>query len=707
MQVDRQLETEVDYVMGCLASWGCGESLKMLEGELQRIVKQQQKPSPSPPPPPPPPAPETADPAEAMAADVQSYVENILLSDPADTVTAASAGPEVSRGSTETADAARAVPSPPTCAHPGEAGGRPLPFPFENEAASPPAPTHHDPHHPASPMAPPPALPTPPAAAHSPQDASSDVDDWNGDDDPGFIRVPLLEPGLQDELWKPDKGRRRPSFRLGGGITAREREALLREQMDGVYAQLQREVATYKAEHQHLADGDASPQHPSAASPLPHDTASSPPSHIPAAGGVPPPSDSAAASDSVLASGAGSDPLGPSENGVAALACTPVSEQQGDGYADARDPPPVQPYDLVQPAPPAPQLEKFSLQVIYEKGKTGFEENQEYPVKRDHVIAGRYQIIEYIGSAAFSHAVQCLDLKTGHYVCVKIIKNSKDFFDQSLDEIKLLQYINRSGDADEHCVLQLYDYFYHKEHLFLVSELLRDNLYEFSKYNRSTGDAPYFTVQRLQKITKQILVALQFIHNLNLIHCDLKPENILIRSFSRCEVKVIDFGSSCFTHDHLSSYIQSRCYRAPEVVLGLPYDQRIDIWSLGAILPELLTGHVLFYNDSLSTMLCRIAAICGPFPSNMLVHARHAHKYVTRVGAFYEDRGAAKKPSVDLLFPRRTTIRRRMGNCQDDLFVDFVTQLLQIDPTKRLTAAQALQHPWLQVDYGPIPKLTG
>lgn len=59
-------------------------------------------------------------------------------------------------------------------------------------------------------------------------------------------------------------------------------------------------------------------------------------------------------------------------------------------------------------------------------------------------------------------------------------------------------------------------------------------------------------------------------------------------------MKVIDLGSSCFISDHLSSYVQSRSYRAPEVILGLPYDQKIDIWSFGCILAELLTGSVLF-----------------------------------------------------------------------------------------------------------------
>ncbi len=63
-----------------------------------------------------------------------------------------------------------------------------------------------------------------------------------------------------------------------------------------------------------------------------------------------------------------------------------------------------------------------------------------------------------------------------------------------------------------------------------------------------------------------MLQGLDYIHSLHLIHCDLKPENILMKSYSRCEVKIIDFGSSCFIHDHLSSYVQSRSYRAPEVL---------------------------------------------------------------------------------------------------------------------------------------------
>ena len=152
-------------------------------------------------------------------------------------------------------------------------------------------------------------------------------------------------------------------------------------------------------------------------------------------------------------------------------------------------------------------------------------------------------------------------------VCMKIIENNKDYFDQSIDEIKILKYINLNGNVDEKNVLKFLDYFYHKEHLFLVTELLKDNLYEFSKFNRENETELYFTLGKLQKITKQILIGLEYIHSLHLMHCDLKPENILMKSYSNVEVKIIDFGSGCFVHDHLSSYVQSRSYRAPEVII--------------------------------------------------------------------------------------------------------------------------------------------
>ncbi|KAH6767818.1 Protein kinase superfamily protein [Perilla frutescens var. hirtella] len=147
------------------------------------------------------------------------------------------------------------------------------------------------------------------------------------------------------------------------------------------------------------------------------------------------------------------------------------------------------------------EFETFNLKIFsvpLSLGMTGFEEDKNFHVSLSSVIAGRYHVTEYLGSAAFSKAVQAHDLHTGMDVCVKIIKNNKDFFDQSLDEIKLLKYVNKHGPGDKYHLLRLYDYLYYQEHLLIVCQLLKANLYEFHKYNRESGGEVYFTMPRLQ-----------------------------------------------------------------------------------------------------------------------------------------------------------------------------------------------------------------
>ena len=418
----------------------------------------------------------------------------------------------------------------------------------------------------------------------------------------------------------------------------------------------------------------------------------------------------------------------------------------------------------------------FNLKVVFEPFKTGFEDIQQstFNPPAGTLICGRYEVEEILGTAAFSTAIQCIDLlaqakydiNTGEqkeeikdqWVCLKVIKYGKDYFDQSLDEIKLLQYINSRGDPDEKHVLRLIDYFYAKERLFLVTELLRENLYEFGKAIMESGQSPYFVLSRLKLISKQVLKALEYIHSLNLVHCDIKPENIVMKSYSKCLVKLIDFGSSCFNTDRCSTYIQSRSYRAPEVILGHAYDGRIDIWSLGAVIAEMHTGYVLFQNDSLQTMLARIISILGPFPTHVLDAGRQTSKYFTVSHVVYDrieadeeeeeeeeeeengDHNHGKAATYVLLYPKTTSLENRLHvpsarayhrnakarekvikrlrhQCGDEnprvtklqeecahahaqeeeviLFVDFLRQLLTLDPSKRPTAAEALRHPWL------------
>ena len=355
----------------------------------------------------------------------------------------------------------------------------------------------------------------------------------------------------------------------------------------------------------------------------------------------------------------------------------------------------------------------FNLKIIYDRERTGFEETKDFPIVIGSIIAGRYQVQEYLGSAAFSKAIQCVDLTTGKHYCMKIIENNKDYFDQSIDEIKLLKYISVNGDADEKNVLKIHEFFYHKEHLFICTELLKDNLYEYYRFNKEKEDGIYFTIGRLQKITKQILIGLEYIHNQKQIHCDLKPENILIKSYSKAEVKIIDFGSSCYIHDHLSSYVQSRSYRAPEVIIGCKYDYKIDMWSLGCILCELWTGSVLFQNDTVQGLLARVIGIIGAFPSVMMNEGKLVNKFFTKnekllfQDVFLDDgqsqnypdlsdysRKKIKTGKIQILVPKMTNLKYRLRT-NDMFFLDFVKQLLQIDPSKRPNSTEALKHPWL------------
>jgi serine/threonine protein kinase len=380
-------------------------------------------------------------------------------------------------------------------------------------------------------------------------------------------------------------------------------------------------------------------------------------------------------------------------------------------------------------------LEYFYLPIIFKSHVTGFEPTKDLYLEPGNVVAGQYLVQGELGSAAFSTAYRCVDLNSqgsgpdGHEeVCLKVIKNTKDYFDQSLDEIKILELLRQTGKCHEKNIIEMKTFFYHREHLIIVTELLRQNLFEFGKFVVDHNEEPYFTLPRLSYITRQTLVALDFIHQMGLVHSDVKPENLLLGSYSRAQCKLIDFGSSCYLTDRQSSYIQSRSYRAPEVILGLPYDGRIDIWSLGCVVAEMFTGEVTFQNDSVVSMLSRIEAICGPFPRSMIVQGRQSGRFFTKCSLLFErvsksddddddsDSSEADAPAqhFDIFQAKKTTLSARLGFAPDLMedydagksmtqeqtkqanFVDFCRQMLTVDPDRRPTAAQALEHPWMQ-----------
>jgi len=143
---------------------------------------------------------------------------------------------------------------------------------------------------------------------------------------------------------------------------------------------------------------------------------------------------------------------------------------------------------------------------------------------------------------------------------------------------------------------------------------MSNNLYEQIKDHNFNG----LSLKLIKKYAIQILESLKFLKEHFIIHCDLKPENILLAENEREDIKVIDFGSSCFESEQLYTYIQSRFYRAPEIMLGIRYTSAIDMWSLGCILAELFTGFPLFPGESEPEQMALIMEVNGLPPTDLL-----------------------------------------------------------------------------------------
>lgn len=356
--------------------------------------------------------------------------------------------------------------------------------------------------------------------------------------------------------------------------------------------------------------------------------------------------------------------------------------------------------------------------------------------KKGAVLAGRYEIYKTIfEDSAFSVTLKARDLKEGKDVCLKVVNNEKDTLDQCLNEIRLLTYINKHDPTGKHFV-RMTDYFYYGHRLIIIFELLTSNLFSYYSAREATLPrttlnplATIFTMPRLQHIARQILESLDFLHRINILHLDLKHENLLLvnEDDDSFDIRLVDIGSSAFLYDECSTYVQSRSYRCPEVILGLPYDGRADVWSLGPILTELITGKVMFPipqkadedHKPYASMLAKLIGIMGPIPRDMILAGRESHKLFTKDLFLFETREAilgnrdkaeglrhAEIKGEDYVYvlPKKTTIKAMLGwdshpEYCDELFLDFIETIMRIDPRKRPTAAEALEHPWLKHVY--------
>ncbi|BFF98431.1 homeodomain-interacting protein kinase 2 [Drosophila madeirensis] len=337
-------------------------------------------------------------------------------------------------------------------------------------------------------------------------------------------------------------------------------------------------------------------------------------------------------------------------------------------------------------------------------------------------LSAEYEVLEFLGRGTFGQVVKCWKRGTSEIVAIKILKNHPSYARQGQIEVSILSRLSQEN-ADEFNFVRAFECFQHKNHTCLVFEMLEQNLYDFLKQNKFSP----LPLKYIRPILEQVLTALLKLKQLGLIHADLKPENIMLVDPVRqpYRVKVIDFGSASHVSKTVcNTYLQSRYYRAPEIILGLPFCEAIDMWSLGCVVAELFLGWPLYPGSSEFDQIRYISQTQGLPTEHMLNSASKTSKF------FYRD--------VDSTYPfwrLKTTeeheaetntkskeARKYIFNCLDDIgqvnvptdleggqllaektdrreFIDLLKRMLTIDQERRLTPAEALNHSFTRLTH--------
>jgi len=259
-------------------------------------------------------------------------------------------------------------------------------------------------------------------------------------------------------------------------------------------------------------------------------------------------------------------------------------------------------------------------------------------VRPEEYIRDRYKVIGLAGQGTFGTVLDVYDEKHSERIALKVVRSVKRYLKAAYVEVDILEKIRKADVNRDSRIVRLFSTFQikhnGKKHVCLGFEKLGRSLYDFIKKNQHRG----FPLENVRSFGYQLLKAIAFCHRIKLIHTDLKPENILLVKddykiverggekdyrVPKCdEIRLIDFGGATFEHEHHSKIINTRQYRSPEVLLGLGWSYPSDMWSIGCILAELLTGDLLFRTHEDSEHLALMEHILGKkLPQHLTLRA--------------------------------------------------------------------------------------
>ncbi|XP_043247047.1 dual specificity protein kinase CLK2-like isoform X2 [Amphibalanus amphitrite] len=325
--------------------------------------------------------------------------------------------------------------------------------------------------------------------------------------------------------------------------------------------------------------------------------------------------------------------------------------------------------------------------------------------KNGDVLQNRYRIMSTLGEGTFGKVVKVKDLERDDTIALKIIKNVEKYREAAKLEINVLEKLNEKDPQGKNLCVQMLDWFDYHGHICIAFEMLGLSVFDFLKENNYQ---PY-PLDQVRHIGYQLCHSVSFMHATKLTHTDLKPENILfvssdydieynpkkkrdLRVVKDSEIRLIDFGSATFDHEHHSTVVSTRHYRAPEVLLELGWSQTCDVWSIGCILFELYLGFTLFQTHDNREHLAMMERILGPVPYRMSQKTKTKYFYRGRLD--WDEKTSAARYVRENCKPLKRYMQS--SDVEHAQLFDLIQRMLEYEPTQRISLRDALRHPFFR-----------
>uniref|UniRef100_A0A914DRJ1 mitogen-activated protein kinase n=1 Tax=Acrobeloides nanus TaxID=290746 RepID=A0A914DRJ1_9BILA len=314
----------------------------------------------------------------------------------------------------------------------------------------------------------------------------------------------------------------------------------------------------------------------------------------------------------------------------------------------------------------------------------------------EYAIPSELQFVEYLGGGNYGNVIKV----TGPNGEELAVKKMYDPFSSVIKarrvyrELKLLQLISHENiirfvdmytpDLDSRCLKNIY----------IVTEYAGVSLKSVLDKQKHTS-CKLINFDHIKYIIYQLLRALKYLHSANVIHRDLKPSNLAITE--ECDLTVLDFGLArtvSANGDNLTSYVISRWYRSPEVIYwnNVTYNSKADVWSVGCILAELLTEKVLFPGSEAMEQYRLIIDLCGSPDAELMRKIEEQNSPAMRMVV----ERMSKDEKRDGLPCQRKNFTSVFAHIIPDDAIDLLDKILVLDPDRRISVEEALQHPYMK-----------